>query len=438
MHNQPILPISCASGTVDITPSHRLPLAPGDRVTTSSDFVASPLEANVLVLQADENELIIVSCDLLYVGNLLRAQILRGISLEDTPEALFLAASHTHGAPMTQAETRMGSPDSTYVVHVAERIVSLIKRLRRILKPAFVNYHEGLAHHSINRRLKRLRLTRRGLRYGCELGPNPAGERDETIRLLRICDPDGCPNAFLWSYSCHPSASPSADFVCADYPGIVRHLLRHWYGNIPVLFLQGFSGDVRPPFVVRPRGMRANLRHLAHGPVVGRASAEEWKLWSESLGQRVCDISSTAGQVLSMPSLRTVRLSTPWPGLLDGDSTPAKSLEMHLARMGAMRIVGMSAEPVVGYQAMVRSLFPEGPLFTAGCIDQTWGYLPLDSMLADGGYEVNGFRQALGLGCEYCPGIEAQIQQALVVLKQRETQACIQPHIKRENPCATF
>src|SRR5207245_8671330 len=109
-------------------------------------------------------------------------------------------------------------------------------------------YKEGLLDHSINRRLRSLRLTRSGFSRTIGIGPNAEGDRDETVRLIRFEDISGAPIAIVWSYACHATDFYDLAQVSAAYPGRVRARLRDKYGNIPLLIFKGFSGDARPPF----------------------------------------------------------------------------------------------------------------------------------------------------------------------------------------------
>ena len=50
----------------------------------------------------------------------------------------------------------------------------------------------------------------------------------------------------LWNFACHPVMYHSPMNVSAHFPGDVRKELREILSDIPVVFLQGFSGDIRP------------------------------------------------------------------------------------------------------------------------------------------------------------------------------------------------
>src|SRR5215469_7493365 len=149
----------------------------------------------------------------------------------------------------------------------------------------------GLLNHSMNRRLAHLRLTSSGFSRAVGLGPNVAGERDEGARVLKFVDPSGRPLAIVWNYACHASDFFDSLRISAAFPGQVRKRLRSELGAIPVLFLQGFSGDVRPPFPGLSPDIRSLAKRVLRGPQFKNApSQREWEAWSGSLADRVTAI----------------------------------------------------------------------------------------------------------------------------------------------------
>src|ERR1700686_4799580 len=90
-----------SSGSVDITPRRPAMLGGFNKRTAPFTSVASRLEANVILIKGPSSSVTIVSTDLLYPGETLRAQLLKNLELTGRGEELFLSASHTHSAPMT-------------------------------------------------------------------------------------------------------------------------------------------------------------------------------------------------------------------------------------------------------------------------------------------------------------------------------------------------
>ena len=407
--------MKAAAASTDITPSERIPLGGFSSRLNPFERVSDPLEVNALLLDDGRTRVAIVSADLLFIGNDLRERILDAIKSPLSSESLLLAASHTHYAPMTQnSMPKLGLIDKTYVDSVAKGIASLIDSLAAQMKPVAFYYGDGEAKYSINRRLRRLRVWRNGLTWTVDMGPNRLEIRDERVRLLRLVDQnDGCV-CVAWNYACHPSSYPWSTHISAEYPGRVRSRLRGHLGwDVPVLFFQGFSGDIRQPFAARVRSPLSLMRRVCLGPIFGTPSLKMWDQWAESLAERVWEIYSQSSQALGHGELTTTRISVPMSEFISGGQSD-RLLTLHSVSLGRdFRWVGLGAEVVVGYRHHVESLFPGCRVFTVGCIDHVLGYLPTDEMIKEGGYEVVGFREAFAFDGQYKPGVEAKVQNAL-------------------------
>lgn len=118
------------ASTIDITPVHPTPLA-GYKVSTPFTAVAEKLEANIAVIRRDSNSdaVVIISLDLLYPGRIIRASIESAIP-ELKPEQIFLTASHTHQAPLTDdTKSGLGDPDLQYLKTLTLDLACEVRRL---------------------------------------------------------------------------------------------------------------------------------------------------------------------------------------------------------------------------------------------------------------------------------------------------------------------
>jgi hypothetical protein len=391
-----------SSGSVDITPRRPVMLGGFNKRTAPFTSVASRLEANVILIKGASSSVTIVSTDLLYPGETLRAQLVKNLGLENRSEELFLSASHTHSAPMTAPSIpHLGIADEEYVHFVATQITTLVKSIEDKGERCVCTYRVGSADHSMNRRLVRPRLTRSGFARSSGFGPNPNGDRDESVRILEFANLNGEPSAVIWNYACHPTDFPGFLQVSAEYPGIVRARLRSQLGDIPVLFFQGFSGDVRPPFSGRSAGIAGFARRVLVGPQFRQPLRREWEQWSNSLAESVASFARSSGRALKIDSLVLKRIEVPENEYAAG-GTGDKSLIWHLIDCGGFRIVGINAEPVVKYRRLLEESFSsEEPLLTVGCLDQPVCYLPSDNMIPEQGYEVEGFRSLFSFDARF-------------------------------------
>lgn len=402
-----------AGAFADITPAELLPLAGYSDRSINAAQVADRLEADAVVLRQDATLLVFVSCDLLFVGRPLRSRLEELLADCVSPGSLFVSATHTHFAPATNPTMpRLGRASSTYVETVATTISSLVRGLINST-PQAVNilYKAGRADHAIHRRLPvagpRLGLPPLGYRW--EMRPNRDVSIDERIRVLSLGDDEGRPIAICWSYACHPVCFPERMQVSADFPGVVRKAVRARFGNIPVLFWQGFAGDVRPRAVGIPKETVAGRREL---PEFVPFTSEQWKHWTTGLSACVLSALQTAGQKTE-GKIGASRRQFPVSEL--GLRCRSRNISVHEVRLGDnLELFGISAELVNGYVARLESIRTGTTIIPVGCIDDVSCYVPTDEMVGQGGYEVAGFRRLFGVSGRFrndvCAVIDRQFE----------------------------
>jgi hypothetical protein len=408
---------SLAAGSIDITPERPLPLAGFVDRLGPSDGVNDPLEMNGLLLRAGGRAVAILTADLLFVTEPLKQQILAAIRphLPLDEASLLFAASHTHTAPSVDpSKPRLGACDPDYVSLVARRSAELLRRLAAAPPvPCRLEYRSGIANHAINRRRPGWRLSVRHLPHRAVLrAPNPAGPRDETLHLLTFTDADDHARAVLWSYACHPVGFPAKARVSADYPGVARRALRAALGtDLPVLFLQGFAGDVRPRELGPPTTIPRRLVELVAGRLFTPFTEPQYGAWSGSLAQRAVEI-ARAGPAVQQPLTPACahgRLAL--TRLVSGAPEVRTVTLQHMRLAPGLSIAAISAEPVADYASALRAQLG-GVVLPVGYIDSVFGYLPTARMLGERGYEDSGFMEAFGLSGGFRPELERVVHDA--------------------------
>jgi hypothetical protein len=411
--------LHAAAGVVEITPLTPIPLGGTRDPRRPFLKIDTPLEANVFIARCGDHEVTFVSVDLLFPGEDLRHNLLVSIPWLGG-QRLVLGATHTHFAPMVQeGMPNLGTVNSEYLKLVSDRIAELILRLRQELRPATIRYREGMADHSLNRRLMRWRINKRGRVEHCEgYAPNPTGPRDESMRMVEILA-GGSTIGLVWNYACHPTAYPHRFHVSAEFPGVVRSRLRSELGPIPVLYFQGFSGDVRPRLLARLKTPREFILRVLQGPLFGKPSLAEWEAWASSLADEVLKMYKAEGANSNVEGIRCASVAFPVADIAPGHNPNDRFEVQYVELTNGFRFVGWNAEMVHGYRKMITRILGGERLLTANCLDQTLAYMPLEEMLPGRGYEVEGFHHNFAFSGKYAKGINTRIEKAIQELAGR-------------------
>lgn len=379
------------SHTVDITPRSEVVLAAsGSREPTSE--VAEPLTATFIELSDSSKTVLLVGLDLLYPGSAVRDMVLRSFPMR-TQDEVIVAASHTHRGPMTDAaKPQLGAFDQTYANFLQNQIeAAAAEILSRKPVPSDISCGQGLAHHSVNRRLRKRIVVSRKPRFNSVVNaPNRRGGTDETLTILKGSGGSGELLFVIWNYACHPVGHPLHGAISAHYPHIVRRMIRERVGtdDVPVLFLQGFSGDTRPNATAHISRWRRRLRRFVVGPIFDDMTLSSYSTWSSSLGEVVIDVMTKKSDRCN-GLLQTHRVEVDGAKFVAGAQRPVSA--HGLAIGDDFALIGVSAEVVSAYGAIARSMTSQHVTATVGCIDQPVGYFPTEEMLQQGGYEAGGY-----------------------------------------------
>lgn len=405
-----------AAGRVDVTPERPVPLAGYVGRTAPFERVDDPLEATCLVLRQGGRTAVVVTLDALYFSEALRLRLLEACAPAGVGEAeLFVAASHTHFAPSTDTtKPRVGAVDAEYLAGLEAALVGLVREvLAAEAVPVRLRHARGEAAHAVNRRGRGWRIDRTGLHRGLTMLPNFEGERDDALHVVSLSRDDGTCLAVLWSTACHPVCHPGSLRVSAEFPGLVRRRLRARTrdAGLPVLFLQGFCGDLRPRSLGPGRGARWWALRLLNGRAFGPFTPAGWLHWATTLAERVVALFDRVGPELE-PDLRASRDEVPRERLLDAESAgPGLGVQaLRLAR--GLVLLGVGAEPVSGYGRLAREVFRPDELISVGYVGHTMCYLPTRAMLAEGGYEVVESLPLLGVAGRFRECVEDEVRAA--------------------------
>ena len=208
----------------------------------------------------------------------------------------------------------------------------------------------------------------------------------------------------IWNWACHPVCYYDNTAVSADYPGYVRDKLRHKKksSELPVLFLQGFAGDLRPP---------AFTKQLMHPPFFNKYLAKNrliFSAWSkiqwENWASKIFDSLERGMSHLSelKPKLSSKKISVAIEQLIEIDrSSLTNDRYFSVQRINLSEkvfIIAISAEMSVGYVNLLRKQFDaDSVIIPVGYSDDVFGYFPTNNQRLEGGYEAVGFFDAFSI-----------------------------------------
>lgn len=377
--------------TIDITPSKKTYLAGYNTRNTQYEKILHQLEANIIILK----NIIFISIDTLYITEKLKNGILEQTNLK--PESLFLMATHTHFAPaIDDSKTALGLDSNDYLNELITKISHIINTTfqNRQIKQPKLFYAQGHAYHSINRRLK--------VNNTIEMKPNISGVKDEEVQSILVTENEVIYGVFV-NYCCHATSYGNhLNDINADYIHDIRQGIRQKYNkNIPILFMQGFSGNIRPYSVSDTTLKFQNM------------DTENLNTWTKSLASIVSNSLDNIEEVdfkkitISLKGLhyRNIIQSNNYEG----------ELQCHIIKLGKIIFIGLNAEPVVEYALYLKEMFPSYYIIPIGCVNGAFGYLPTDSMIEEGGYESNNFFKIFGINAQFKKNIEQSIKDFLVL-----------------------
>lgn len=388
-----------AAERIDITPREPVHMGASGKFTGLSTGIDSPLEANVLCLidKASEITVVLVSMDLLYPGQTITEAVRREFA-HRRGTYIFVTATHTHRAPMTDLnKPNLGKFNAKYVELVVAQLEQVIDNcLASRENVDRVRAGCKTANSSINRRLrKRLVVSRHPRLNSFVIAPNPCGAKDEIVTVVEVHRSSGIA-CVLWNYACHPVGHPENDRISAHYPGWIRDQIRAQVGDhVPVLFLQGFSGNTRPSGTTRVHSTRRKLRQLISGRLFEDFHEADYARWCDTLSKVVEDARINSTDVPDSPlSVRVTRRAAE-------DFIEGAPGEMEVAKISlgeSIQLFLATGELMVEHGLELRQRFPTAHVMPVGCVGDVLGYLPTQAIQDEGGYEGGGFTSQFNLG----------------------------------------
>ncbi|HOK80763.1 MAG TPA: hypothetical protein PK303_08260 [bacterium] len=220
-------------------------------------YIMDDLESNCVFLSDGTEKILLISCDLALLLPDFVERVKQSIEKKTSIafENIYLFCTHTHTGPNTVNLLPDDPTNSAYLDELETNLVQLTCEVISSAVEAKLGYGKGSALIGYNRRV----CWRDGSHtmYGDTRKKEFAGiegPEDPTHCVISIVDKQNHLIAIIYNNACHCTCVESGNFASADFPGESRKLLRQIFDNqlLPVLYLQGASGDLSPWNLMKP------------------------------------------------------------------------------------------------------------------------------------------------------------------------------------------
>jgi neutral ceramidase len=290
------------------------------------------------------------------------------------PEALLLAASHTHCGPEYRERKGREEEARNYHQFLEDTLVKLVGDSLADLAPAKLTYNHARAGFAMNRR-RDYQLPEDDVNHGKR--NNPDGPVDHDVPVLCVRDAEGRERVVLFGYACHNTTLSFCEF-CGDYAGYAQEYLQADHPGLTALFVAGCGADQNP---------------------YPRSTVELAKRHGRSLATGV----EAALFANPRPLGGSLRCTMEKIDLPRADEEAEKRVyPIQVIRLGDdVTLVALASEVVVDYSLRLKRELgrPPAMLWVAAYCNGYFGYIPSARVLAEGGYEAPA----------YSPTIEEQI-----------------------------
>jgi len=418
--------ISAGAAAIEITPSFPVELGgyQSRRNYQKADQAKEPLTANGLILEYPKSgqRVVIISYDLIWLSNSFCYEITEQIKnlFDDQPTHILCCATHTHSGPqLLERAAFYGNPDQRYIAYLKEQTMKLVTEATRFVQPAVLDHTRSRTFWE--RAVKRTKISRSlfSLKQKVIHSPNPYHTPAQDFNLMTIKNEKNHLLCIVVSMAAHPIFHKDNRFS-PDYPGAIRkELQKQCNFNGPILFLQGFAGDIRPNYP--SRHFKEHLEQFINTGTLQSGFAKDIanKLpdFAHSAVQNILSETSSPLPYTNQKSSALQYISEtihPWKS-----SSEAGDHELiTISRTDIFRNLSLctiNAEVFSGYASTLRNIERKTGrvIIPVGYTNGMLGYLPTKKILElKSGYEYNSWHK-FGLPAPYRVEIAAQIKEAM-------------------------
>jgi hypothetical protein len=379
---------------------------------------ASPILAHALALATEQTQVILITCDLVGMGEDLRKRIEEAIQEQCgvPPHQLFILPSHNHYGPSVSGSYADSTERTTQEMLYTEGLIRKFTTAARMaldkLNPAYLRIGYGEERtYCRNSRFWRKDGTinwvgKRDTDFASESGIN-----DPQVGVIHIADEQDHTIATLYNLACHANAAEPDGFsaISWDWPGYTSQIVEANLGG-EAFFLIGACGNVHPIREGIAREMGEEI-----GSIVVNAVKDSQVIAStplKVLRQEITipsrdfrtfdpqQIEAICSQLWDDETRRKVQdifmhiLSD-----LQGKTIPDHTRQLRALVLGDLALLYIPGEPFAELGQLVKTRSPFPYTFIVESLSESLGYIPTRKAYEEGGYQpAVGTRLAPGSG----------------------------------------
>ncbi len=349
------------------------------------------LSARALSIKDDKSTIVIVGLDVVGINGDFIGLVKEEIKINTgiPASAIFINASHTHFAPVTQNwptwQKSNELADSLYLYkHVKGAIIKSVNQSLSELSPAELYFGRGEADLGYNR----------------ALAEHPE-IYDNTVDVIKVKYLNSKKESYLFMAACHPVFSTAGTLhytISANFPGVAKKLVEERTGTSNSVFLQGTAGDINP----LDQGENITGEKLANEVISILSSPMERISGSTSyyLDSIQIPIDPLSREEIiafkkdnmekehDMLSERNRKWSDIMLEYYDENKMPSSmSVYVHTLNIGNWKIVGLSRETTSSYSLEIKKLWPDHLVSVVGYTNDVSSYLPTHMHIEEKNYE---------------------------------------------------
>jgi hypothetical protein len=219
--------------------------------------------------------------------------------------------------------------------------------------------------------------------------PNHDNDIDNDLRLFYIFDINNDLKIIIYTFSCHPVFNTS-NYISSDFIGEISHIIKENL-NIESMFLQGFSGDIRPNFTTEnifDLNTINKLKLLFNKEVFREFRNKDFDHFSFTISQEIVSAYTNIkkNQAHKIKQIKTLKKDYI---LISNSGRSQKQFDIKFILINHNLFISIPAEVTSRYKIELSKKFQDLNIIPLGLSDGIIGYLPFYNEISLGGYEVN-------------------------------------------------